>query len=159
VRFQVLTAARMRMTVFRDVAPCSLVEIDRRFRGAYCLHNHRPDEAVSTSETSANFYEITGSYIPEDSHPHTYIYICANLIIVCCVRMKIYVVFFLVMMLWSLVGSYLLLYQSCSLKMEVIGSSETLVATNKTTWRHNSECHYISLNISILFSCSVFYDA
>jgi hypothetical protein len=28
----------MKMTVFWDVAPCSLVEVDRRFRGAYCLH-------------------------------------------------------------------------------------------------------------------------
>jgi hypothetical protein len=26
------------MNVFWDVAPCSVVEIDRRFRGAYCLH-------------------------------------------------------------------------------------------------------------------------
>jgi hypothetical protein len=25
----------LKMTVFLDVAPCSLVEIDRRFRGAY----------------------------------------------------------------------------------------------------------------------------
>jgi hypothetical protein len=37
--FQVLTAASMKMTtVFRYVAPCSLVETDRRFRGAYYLH-------------------------------------------------------------------------------------------------------------------------
>jgi hypothetical protein len=28
VRFQVLTAASMKMTVFWDVAPCSLLEID-----------------------------------------------------------------------------------------------------------------------------------
>jgi hypothetical protein len=33
VRFQVLTAASMKMAVFWDVAQCSLVEIDRRFRG------------------------------------------------------------------------------------------------------------------------------
>jgi hypothetical protein len=30
--------------VFWDVAPCSHVEVDRRFRGAYCLH-HRPIRA------------------------------------------------------------------------------------------------------------------
>jgi hypothetical protein len=29
----------MEMTVFWYVAPCSLVEIDRRFRGVYCLHH------------------------------------------------------------------------------------------------------------------------
>jgi hypothetical protein len=26
------------MTAFWSIAPCSLVEVDRRFRGAYCLH-------------------------------------------------------------------------------------------------------------------------
>jgi hypothetical protein len=29
----------MKMTSFRDIAPCSLVEVGRRFRGAYCF-NH-----------------------------------------------------------------------------------------------------------------------
>jgi hypothetical protein len=43
VRFQVLTASRMEMTVFLAVAPCSLVEIDRCFRGAYCFHHLRDD--------------------------------------------------------------------------------------------------------------------
>jgi hypothetical protein len=31
-----------------DVAPCSHVEVDRRFRGAYCLHHqgdHRPEDS------------------------------------------------------------------------------------------------------------------
>jgi hypothetical protein len=36
LRFQVLMAASMKVTVFWNVAPCSLIEIDRRFRGAYC---------------------------------------------------------------------------------------------------------------------------
>jgi hypothetical protein len=36
--FQVLTAASMKMTVFWNVAQSSLVELDRRFRRAYCLH-------------------------------------------------------------------------------------------------------------------------
>jgi hypothetical protein len=35
----VLTAACMKMIVFWDVAPCSLVDSDRRFRVAYCLHH------------------------------------------------------------------------------------------------------------------------
>jgi hypothetical protein len=26
------------MAIFWDVAPCSFVETDRRFRGAYCIH-------------------------------------------------------------------------------------------------------------------------
>jgi hypothetical protein len=39
----------MNMTVFCDVAPCSLVEIDRSFRGAYCLTaclRHHADRSV-----------------------------------------------------------------------------------------------------------------
>jgi uncharacterized membrane protein (DUF106 family) len=40
VRFQVLTAASMKMIAFWHIALCSLVVIDRRFRGAYCLHHH-----------------------------------------------------------------------------------------------------------------------
>jgi hypothetical protein len=38
VRFQVLMAVSMKFRVFWDVAPCSQVDVDRRFRGAYCLH-------------------------------------------------------------------------------------------------------------------------
>jgi hypothetical protein len=34
-----------KITVVLDVAPCSLVEIDRRFRGVYCLHHQG---AIST---------------------------------------------------------------------------------------------------------------
>jgi hypothetical protein len=29
----------MKMVVFWDVKPCSLVDKDRRFREAYCLHS------------------------------------------------------------------------------------------------------------------------
>jgi hypothetical protein len=39
VWFQVLMAVSMRMTVLWDVVPCSLIEIDQRFRGTYCLHH------------------------------------------------------------------------------------------------------------------------
>jgi hypothetical protein len=45
----------MKMTVFWDVAPCSLVEVYRRLRGAIALMM----EAESTSETSVNFYDTT----------------------------------------------------------------------------------------------------
>jgi hypothetical protein len=33
---------------FCDIVPCSLVEVDRRFRGAYCLH-HEGDESYEYS--------------------------------------------------------------------------------------------------------------
>jgi hypothetical protein len=41
--FRSSLAASMKMTVFWDVAPCSLVEIGLRFRGAYCLHHQGDD--------------------------------------------------------------------------------------------------------------------
>jgi hypothetical protein len=52
----------MKMTVFWDVAPCSLAEVDRRFRGAYCLYQG------DHPEPSASFYQTTWRNIPEDSH-------------------------------------------------------------------------------------------
>jgi hypothetical protein len=39
VRFWLLAAAGMKMSVFWDVAPCGVVKVDWRFRGAYCLHS------------------------------------------------------------------------------------------------------------------------
>jgi hypothetical protein len=58
----------MKMTVFWDIAPCSLVETGRHFRDVYCLH-HQGDEmmVVSTSETSVNFYQTTLRNIPEEA--------------------------------------------------------------------------------------------
>jgi hypothetical protein len=51
VRFQVLTAASMMFrVVFWDVLPCKMI-VDRRFKGAYCLHHQGSlmMEAVRTS--------------------------------------------------------------------------------------------------------------
>jgi hypothetical protein len=45
VRFKVLTEANMKMAAFWDVAPCSLVEVDRRFRDAHCLHHQMSDSS------------------------------------------------------------------------------------------------------------------
>jgi hypothetical protein len=42
-RFQVLTAAGMKMAVSWVVAPCCLVEVYRRFRGACCLYHQHYD--------------------------------------------------------------------------------------------------------------------
>jgi hypothetical protein len=62
--------------VFWDIAPCSLVEINRRFRGAYCLHHQGffapMTKAVRTSHASVYFNETTQRYIPEDSHLHNF---------------------------------------------------------------------------------------
>jgi hypothetical protein len=39
----------MKMTAFSDVAPLSVVEVDRRFRGSYCLHHQGGTYSSSTS--------------------------------------------------------------------------------------------------------------
>jgi hypothetical protein len=38
----------MKFRVFWDVEPCGHVEVDRRFRGAYCLHHQK---TLKLSET------------------------------------------------------------------------------------------------------------
>jgi hypothetical protein len=57
--------------VFWDVLPCKMF-VDRRFRGAYCLHHHSSlmMEAVCTSEASVDNH-FTRQYIPEDNSDHT----------------------------------------------------------------------------------------
>jgi hypothetical protein len=47
------------MAVFWDIASCTLVEIDQRFGGTYCLHHQ------------GNHHQTTWLNIPEDSHLHT----------------------------------------------------------------------------------------
>jgi hypothetical protein len=62
---------QLEMKAFWDVAPCSLGEVYRRFRGAYCLHHHsRPDDVVCTSVTSVYLTETTRRYIPDGGGHH-----------------------------------------------------------------------------------------
>jgi hypothetical protein len=42
-RFEVITAVSLKMVVSWDLSLYSLVNVDRRFRGAYCLHHQGPD--------------------------------------------------------------------------------------------------------------------
>jgi hypothetical protein len=46
----------MKFRVLWDVALCSHIEVDRRFRGEYCFHHQGDDRNVTTRR-----------YIPEDS--------------------------------------------------------------------------------------------
>jgi hypothetical protein len=93
MRFEVLTAASMKMTVFWVLAPCSLTEVYRRFRGraanwrfrgAFCLMISaisKPRglpialmmEAASTSETSVNLNRTTRRNNPKDGHLHPWV--------------------------------------------------------------------------------------
>jgi hypothetical protein len=56
----------LNMTAVWDMAPRSLLEVDRRFRGVYCQVAPIV-EALSASETSVYFYETTRRHIPESS--------------------------------------------------------------------------------------------
>jgi hypothetical protein len=56
----------MKIAVFWDVAPCSLVDTDGRFRGAYCLH-HQSDDRLDDGGSN-----LIRCNIPEDSHLHTH---------------------------------------------------------------------------------------
>jgi hypothetical protein len=71
----------LKMAVVSVVAPCNLIEVYRRFRGACCLHHQGDDhlklEGATISETSVNFYETTQRYNPEDSQLYTHR--CENL--------------------------------------------------------------------------------
>jgi hypothetical protein len=60
VRLQVFMAADMKIKAFWDVVSCSLVRVDRRFRGAYCLHHQ--------GASSVYYKETTQRYIPEGSN-------------------------------------------------------------------------------------------
>jgi hypothetical protein len=48
----------LKMTVFCDAAPCSLVEVNRRFRGKYCLY-HQGDDGGSTLETTRPYNPVS----------------------------------------------------------------------------------------------------
>jgi hypothetical protein len=47
-RYQVLMAVCIEATVLWEFAPCSLVEVNRRFTGVSCLH-HQGDRLISVS--------------------------------------------------------------------------------------------------------------
>jgi hypothetical protein len=73
VRFQVLTAESMKMTVFWDVAPCSLVENDRNFGSTHCLHHQgyhptRPNVGAGLARYRA-YCTCLHSYKQETSTP------------------------------------------------------------------------------------------
>jgi hypothetical protein len=59
------------MTVFWNIAVCSVIKVYRYFKGDGGLHHQVLMEAASTSEKSANFCQNTRSNIPEDGHLHT----------------------------------------------------------------------------------------
>jgi hypothetical protein len=66
VRIQILTAASLKLAAFWDIVPCSPVEVDGRFRGAYSITLKM--NRARTSETSVYFRRTTRRCIPEGCH-------------------------------------------------------------------------------------------
>jgi hypothetical protein len=59
----------LRMTVFWDVAPCSLAEIDQRDRDAYCLH--RNGDWDGGSKCLCNVVSFIPDYTAQHPRRHT----------------------------------------------------------------------------------------
>jgi hypothetical protein len=60
----------MKMTVFWDVVPYDLLEIDRRLKDASIMAIALMMNAVSNTEISVSFYETTWHKNPQDGHLH-----------------------------------------------------------------------------------------
>jgi hypothetical protein len=56
------TGSHINMTVFWDVAPCSLVESDRRLKDAYCLHYQ--DDAIWNVSQFLQYYTAPFYFSP-----------------------------------------------------------------------------------------------
>jgi hypothetical protein len=58
--FQVLEAARVKTAAVWNIAPCSIVEVDRCFRDAYCLHyqgdDNHPDDDDDDDDDDYYYY-------------------------------------------------------------------------------------------------------
>jgi hypothetical protein len=66
------------------------VQTDRRFKGAHCRDHHSDEllvalmmEALSTSETSVNFYETTQLNITENIHLHLQFFTATEVFVAC----------------------------------------------------------------------------
>jgi hypothetical protein len=67
----------MKMTDFWDVASCSLVEVDRSYRGELFIALMM--EALRASETSVYFNGTTRRYIPESCDLQQVVYVYYHL--------------------------------------------------------------------------------
>jgi hypothetical protein len=72
VKFQIVTAAKMKMVVFWESVPCNLVT---------SVWDRPVMEAGSISETSVNFYQVTLRNSPEDSHLQRIVYFKTELLL------------------------------------------------------------------------------
>jgi hypothetical protein len=54
----------MKITAFWDIVPSSLVEVDRRFRGVYCLHHQGNDRPCHNSGGLSPFSRRGSGFLP-----------------------------------------------------------------------------------------------
>jgi hypothetical protein len=67
MRSEVLTATRMKSVVFRDVAPCRLVNADRRFKAAHCRHHQATILHGVTAQKTPIFILVASNLTQETS--------------------------------------------------------------------------------------------
>jgi hypothetical protein len=75
VTLEVLTAASMKIAVFWVVAPCSLVEVYRRFTGACCIHHQGDHKTTRRNNPEDSDLNTTKQFTVNTTEAYIYIYI------------------------------------------------------------------------------------
>jgi hypothetical protein len=110
-------AASTKIETLWDMAPCSLVEVARRFRGAYCVHRQGDDGG------SSSFFVLSAAPFSSSSP-----YLLSGILFV-----------FLPCLLFSFSIFFLLI----ALMMEAVRNSETSAYYNETTRLNVPEDYYL----------------
>jgi hypothetical protein len=68
----------LKVTAFSDIAPCSIVEVDQHFRGAYCLKSHLVEVLLWSPVLHPRFWFVTSdlwqvSWERKNIHVHLYV--------------------------------------------------------------------------------------
>lgn len=62
--------SNLKIKAIWNTPPCSLVEVDHRFRQAYCLHHQGGDRDSKRLWNAGQFYETARHNIPDSCHLH-----------------------------------------------------------------------------------------
>jgi hypothetical protein len=81
VTLQVVTSSNVPMAAFWDILPCSVIEVERRFRDAYCVQHEGVDggSRVLISETSVYLCDTTRRYIQYGCHLQGKLQFCCEI--------------------------------------------------------------------------------
>jgi hypothetical protein len=140
----------MKMTAFWYIVLYNLVEVDRRFRGTYCFHHHRPDKGGSTRPWNVGLLQrdykplyprrLTSSYSPPRG-----LVISRSLLTPKFYYLNSRTACRLCSSDSDVIQSYRYLPGCSTLKMEAIRCSETLVTTYRTVRCHNFPGLYFTM--------------